>query len=199
MRLVGGAFGLFQKANREDFVKQAEQKGYSGFGGPSKIASESWKALPEVQQGEWQSKYEAAKVQYDKDFEAYGKKKEEDFAALPQEEREKLLADKEQKISAEKAEKTSPKKRKAQQDGSDTQASKMAKANARGVVTKGAKDDLIDPEVLVEVRSAGLEPQFMNLYKRPELQNKNITERKMLEALVQSEGLVNKAKAFLLQ
>jgi len=75
----------------------------------------------------------------------------------------------------------------------------MAKANARGVVTKGSKDDLIDPEVLVEVRSAGLEPQFMNLYKRPELQNKNITERKMLEALVQSEGLVNKAKAFLLQ
>ena len=70
-RLVGGAYGMFQKANREEFTKEAAAKGYSGFSGANRIRSEKWKVMTEAQQGEWQKKYQAAKVQYEKDVQAY--------------------------------------------------------------------------------------------------------------------------------
>eukprot|EP00746_Dinoflagellata_sp_MGD_P165500 gnl/MRDRNA2_/MRDRNA2_94811_c0_seq1.p1 gnl/MRDRNA2_/MRDRNA2_94811_c0~~gnl/MRDRNA2_/MRDRNA2_94811_c0_seq1.p1 ORF type:complete len:125 (-),score=29.57 gnl/MRDRNA2_/MRDRNA2_94811_c0_seq1:106-480(-) len=57
-------------------------------------------------------------------------------------------------------------------------------------------DPEIDEKVLQEVRTLGLELEYRNLHRRPEV--KGISDQELLDALQLCDGLVNKAKEFVL-
>eukprot|EP00416_Gambierdiscus_australes_P040815 CAMPEP_0171102572 /NCGR_PEP_ID=MMETSP0766_2-20121228/58157_1 /TAXON_ID=439317 /ORGANISM="Gambierdiscus australes, Strain CAWD 149" /LENGTH=206 /DNA_ID=CAMNT_0011562891 /DNA_START=50 /DNA_END=670 /DNA_ORIENTATION=+ len=62
---VGGAYGQFLAEKRADFAKACEGQKASAV---TKLAGESWKKLTDAEKEPYQKKYEAAKVQFDKDM-----------------------------------------------------------------------------------------------------------------------------------
>eukprot|EP00929_Paragymnodinium_shiwhaense_P090503 TRINITY_DN50699_c0_g1_i1.p1 TRINITY_DN50699_c0_g1~~TRINITY_DN50699_c0_g1_i1.p1 ORF type:complete len:189 (+),score=62.27 TRINITY_DN50699_c0_g1_i1:136-702(+) len=64
--------------------------------------------------------------------------------------------------------------------------------------TGDAEELVIEPDVLAEAKQLGLEASLRNLANRPEMLVKLVPSRRMLDALRESEGLVNKAKNLIL-
>jgi len=176
-RLVGGAYGMFQNANRAEFTKEAAAKGETGFGAGTKLGGERWKALTEAQQGEWQAKYQEAKAQYDVDFKAYQQRKEIADSLAPA----KSPAESPAKTPAKSLSKSAQKPPSAKRD--------RPSPKAELVIEKG---------VLEEAQKLGYDGLLRNLAGRSDVTGTGASSQKMLDALKESGGLVNQAKQALL-
>merc|ERR1711920_941185 len=81
-----------------------------------------------------------------------------------------------------------------------TEASPKATGKAKGKAKakEGKQEDVIDAKVLKMAQDKNLESQLMNLAKREDIKAAGHTAEKVLGALQQSGGLVNKAKQILM-
>ena len=181
-RPAGGAYGIFMNEKRAEFTAKAKAAGDNTFGGPAKLASETWKAISETDKASYEEKYQAAKEKYEAAMVEYK-------ASKPQEE--------------SSPEKESPAKRAAKRkaDGASPPAEKAAKKAGRTAKGKAAAEPVgaaLNAEVLKQAEDAGLVSSLKNLAARKEVMDKGCDGSMILKALQAADGLVNKAKAALL-
>lgn len=208
-------------ASEESQRSQAEKalKDAGEDAAPKKITvklGELWKAMSETDKAPWSEKAKQAATEYEEKKKVWEATPE--FVELSKVEKEQKDKEKEEKAAAKEAEKEekakekaaakeatkevspkkeTPKKRKATDgEGPSPEAKKAKVPKAR----KAAKPEapVIDADVLKKAEGLGLQVALQNLMARADVMAKEIPHAKMLAALQQSEGLVNKAKYTLL-
>lgn len=103
---VGGAFGIFKTERQSDIKEQImkETGKKVSFCQVSKVVGEQWKALSEMERGDYQRKYEDAMKKYEADVKAYEKKKIADAKkAAAQKAREEKKAAQKEEMNAKRA------------------------------------------------------------------------------------------------
>jgi len=204
-KAVGGAYGIFSAEKRAEFTKAVEAKGEKGFGPVAKMTSEAWKAVSAEEKKPYEERFGKAQEEYKVALAAFKEKK---AAEMPKKEEQATPSKAKAGKKAPKAQKeASPKKRgrkAAAADGDDTPQKSTAPAAKRGrkpVGTSG-KDEaaglVLPEELLLAAEKENLRTALENLAKRPDIVEKNCDGAKMLDALKQAGGLVNKAKSLLL-
>jgi len=204
---VGGAYGIFSAEKRADFTKAVEAKGEKGFGPVAKMTSEAWKAVCAEEKKPYEERFAKAKEEYKVAFAAFKEKK---AAEEPKKEEQATPSKAKAGKKAPKAPKeASPKKRGrkaavAAADGDGTPQKSAAPAAKRGRKPSGANGkeeaagSVLPEELLLAAEKENLRTALENLAKRPDIVEKNCDGAKMLDALKQAGGLVNKAKSLLL-
>merc|ERR1712079_495074 len=127
----------------------------------------------------YEEKFKEAQVKYQKEREEYEKTKAEELPANTE----------------------SPAKRNRATAGSSTDAGEPSAKRGRGkkgMVLSPEPQAVIDPATLAAAEKAGLAPMLQNLARRPDIVAQGFDSAKLLEALSNSGGLVNKAKVALL-
>jgi len=202
------AYWIFSKdestvAKAEKAVKDAGEEVH--FKKVTVKVAELWKALSDKEKAPWEEQSKAAAVEHEKKKKIWEASPE--FQELQRVEKEHKEAQKEAaKDDTTESDETPKKgaKRKAAESEGDAGSSpptKKAKAEKKAKAPKPARatkpqPPVIDADVLKKAESLNLVCSLQNLMIRPEV--KDIPQAKMLTALVESEGLVNKAKNALL-
>jgi len=176
-RPAGGAFGVWLNKHRAEIFKTLPAGSKCTAVAP--VASSRWKAMSEAEKEPYEKEYKDLKAKYDLEVKAWKDAKGD--------------AD-EAGASPEKGNpKASPKKRKA--DGPSPAPANKSKGRGKGAKME-SQEGAVAPEILEKASSLKLESALKNLASRKEMQH--IGADKMLDALQNSGGLVNKAKAALL-
>jgi len=151
----------------------------------------------------YEEKYQVLSAKYKEELQAW-KAEQGDAAnegAEAEDDNEESEATKAESPASEKA-KAAPKKRASHGEAEQTKCSppqKKAKGRGRGKGASSApvpEKETISADVLKKASSIGLEVALKNLAERPGMSD--IPAEKMLAALQQAGGLVNKAKVALL-
>merc|ERR1712224_165171 len=128
----------------------------------------------------------------------------EEKAKEKAEQKEQKAKEKAELKEEKKAAKTSPKKEgkreAATEDSGSSPPAKKAKVEKPAKASKNSKPapPVIDADVLKKAQDMNLEAALRNLMVRPEIMEKDFTQKKLLQELEKSNGLVNKAKHALL-
>lgn len=217
---VGGAYGIFSAEKRAEFTKAVEAKGEKGFGPVARMTSEAWKALSAEEKNPYQEKFAKAQGEHKAAFGAYREKK---AAEEPKEEEQATpskakagrkatpkAAPKAPKQSGRKAADATAAAPKAPKKGGRKAADATAAAADGDVATpqkpavpaakrgRNAAGPALSEELLLAAEKVNLRTALENLAKRPEIVEQNCDGEKMLKALKQAGGMVNKAKSILL-
>jgi len=180
-RPAGGGYGVYMNEKREE-IKNSLPKDHK-ITDVAKKAGELWKALSEQEKKPYETKFQEKQTEYKAAMEEYLKTKP---AAV---------------VSDNKEDVTPTKKRARAQD------SPPASKSARGPKSAGAKklakveaapisEDLAD--ALKQAADLGLDNALKNVAARPDVASRGFPAVKVLAALKDTQGLVNKAKAALL-
>jgi len=168
-------FWLWQTENRDALVKEA---GTSKIPVIAKLAGEKWGKTSAADKAPFEKRAEVLKAEYTKALEEWKAAnpggvdgKDEDDAAAE-----------------------SPAK-KARTSVASPKAKGKAKVSAKGAASV---EDTIDATVLKKAQDAGMESQLKNLAKRDGVKAAGVSTEKMLKALIDSNGLVNKANQALM-
>jgi len=173
---AGGAYAVFLAENRAK-ITESLPAGSNPITDVAKVAGAQWKALSEAQR----QPYEAT---FAKKTEEYKKAMEEYTPPAPE------VPD---VVESEK--KTPSKKRALPERSTPSPAAKAKKVSKKSSASKEVE---IDANVLKEAENLKLVAQIKNLLGRPEIVSSGKSHKEMLDALKNSDGLVNKAKAALL-
>lgn len=201
---VGGAYGIFSAEKRAEFTKAVEAKGEKGFGPVARMTSEAWKALSAEEKNPYQEKFAKAQGEHKAAFGAYREKK---AAEEPKEEEQATPSKaKAGRKATPKAAPKAPKQRGRKAADATAAAPKAPNdfATPRKPTVPAAKrgrnvaGPALSEELLLAAEKVNLRTALENLAKRPEIVEQNCDGGKMLEALKQAGGLVNKAKSILL-
>jgi len=189
-RPAGGGYGCYVSKNRADITKSLPAG--SKITDVSKAAGDQWKALSAAAKKPYEDEYKKLKEKFDQDFKVW----KESQAADEEEEGE------DEEASPQKPKDAAPKKAEAKKrvsagGSAESPPAKKAKAKAKG---RGAKESpsgpAIDPKLMEQAIALNFDGPLKNLAAREELSA--VSHDKMLAALKQAGGLVNKAKAALL-
>jgi len=186
-RPAGGAYGIYLNENRAEIVKSlpADHKMVD----VAKAAGVKWKELSEAAKQPYETKYQAKMAEYKTAVETYkaagGGAVEDDV------------------VEESSPEKVTPKKRKrgalARFEADEiSPPAKRGKGAGRGAKKSDAPEPAIDSAVLVEAEKLGYASQLRNLAARSEITALSLPSAKVLQALQESNGLVNLAKRALL-
>jgi len=148
----------------------------------AKKAGELWKALPEAEKKPYEDKYLQKNSEYKAAMEEYIKTK----PAAPVTEKEDVTPSKKKARTGEKA---SPPATSAPKS---TRGRKSA-GGKKAVEAAPVSEDLA--EALKQAAELGFEDALKNLAARPDVVSRGLSAEKILAALKNSGGLVNKAKA----
>jgi len=174
---------------------------------------ELWKGMSDKDKAPWTEKLQKATTAYEEkrkvweatpEFVEFSKvEKEQKDKEKEEKAKEKAAAKeaaKEEKAAAKEAVKEhSPKKRKSTDGGGSPPEAKKAKVSRPGKAAKPQPPVIsIDADVLKKAEGLGLEGALKNLMSRSDIVAKDLPQAKMLAALEESKGLVNKAKYALL-
>jgi len=173
-----------------------------------------WEARPEFaeydrlekEQKEQKAKEKAEEKEAAKEEKKAAKEAEkEEKKAAKEADKEGKKAAKEADKEAKKAAKASPKKAGKREAGNEdaltpSPPAKKAKVEKPAKAGKKAKapELVIEADILKKAQGLGLESNLRNLMGRPEVAAKEFSHAKLLQALENNEGLVNKAKHVLL-
>lgn len=176
----------------------------------SKAASVKWKAMSEAEKKPFEAEYLLKKAKYAEDMKAYKEANGGDAAADDDGDGSEGEASPQKKQESPEKPKADAKKRgrPAKETAAPAKPAAPAKQAAtaspppakkpRGVKDKDQKDDgpAIDAAVLAQAQKLNMETALRNLSKRAEM--KTFSSEKLLKALQDSNGLVNKAKVALM-
>jgi len=180
---AGGAYGVWLSENREAIVKSMPE-GHK-MTDVTKEASKKWSALSDDDKKPYQEKFLKKQEEYKVAFEEYKKTLPADE---PADEEDKENTPKKRKAAGAREGTSPPKKAKITPPKKQAKAPKNAKPQA----------PTIDADVLKKAEGLGLEQALKNLMSRSDVMAKDFPQEKLLSALEESEGLVNKAKYTLL-
>lgn len=189
---VGGAYGVFMNKHRAE-IQQSLPAG-SAVSAVAPVASAKWKALSEEAKKPYDEEYQQVKARYDADVKAWKDAKVEAAGADDDDKDGEVV-----QVSPQKDVQTPSKKRTKPDSKVEVQQSppeKKAKGRCRVSKVESTPGTTIDVKVLEQATKFNLDGALKNLASREELSH--ISADKMLAALQNSEGLVNKAKAVLL-
>lgn len=178
-RPAGGAYGVFMSENR-NAIQESLPAG-SAVTAVSKAGGEKWKLMSEAEKKPYEAKYQQLKAKYEEEIKAWKDTKGETASADDDE--EEASPDSKKRL-ASPAKETSPTKK------------------SKGVGKSRAKDKKSEPsvemddEIMAKASKLNLELQLKNLASRADM--KGISPDKLLTALENSNGLVNRAKAAIL-
>jgi len=209
---AGGGYGVYVGQHRAEIMKTLPAGSKCTAVAP--VASAKWKALTAEEKKPYEEKYKAAMQVYETEIKAWKESKgdnEADDDEDEQDDKEESSPKKAESAKASKADspkaaaKAGQKRNKAESgnpEGAQTAESppqKKGKGRGRGASKAPAKDASgpeLDSAILKKASGLGLETALKNLAGRDEMAN--VSADKMLTALQESGGLINKAKASLL-
>jgi len=194
---AGGAFGVWLKEIRPEIMKSLPAGSKCTAVAP--VASLRWKAMNAQDKKPWEEKYQVASAKYKEEIKAWKEAKGDaaddgDEAGGDDAEDVEPVTEAKTETVTEKA---APKKRSA--DKTSSPPPKKAKGKGRGKGAAAAaqpEKETINPDVLQKASSLGLDRALKILAARDGMSD--ISGEKMLTALQQAGGLVNKAKVALL-
>merc|ERR1712194_200553 len=169
------AFWLWQVENRDALIKEAGTNKIPVIG---KLAGVKWGQLSDAVKAPFEKRAEALKAEYTKALEEWK-------AANP--------GGVEGKDDGDGA--AEPPAKKARTSVASPKAKGKAKVNAKGAA---GSEDKIDATILKKAQDAGMESQLKNLAKRDDVIATGLSTEKIFKALMESNGLVNKAKQALM-
>jgi len=181
-RPAGGGYGCYMSKNRAEISKSLPAG--SKITDVSKAAGDKWKALSDAAKKPYEDEYKKLKEKYDVDFKAW-KESQADGDAEEGDEGDEGEDDEDKKGAAKK-----------RASAAESPPAKKAKAKAKPRGAKESPGPVIDPKLMEQATALKFDGGLKNLAAREELSS--ISHDKMLAALKQAGGLVNKAKAALL-
>jgi len=198
---AGGAFGVWLKETRPEIMKSLPAGSKCIAVAP--VASSRWKAMTAQDKKPWEEKYQVVSAKYKEEIKAWKEAKgdaADDGNEAGGDDVENVEPATEAKTEAV-TEKAAPKKRgkSADVDKTSSPPPKKAKGKGRGKGAAAAaqpEKETINPDVLQKASSLGLDRALKILAARDGMSD--ISGEKMLTALQQAGGLVNKAKVALL-
>jgi hypothetical protein len=197
-RPAGGGYGKFLAENREKIVASLPKDHKMTDVG--KAAGAQWKALSDDAKKPYEAAYAAAKAEYEKAMEEYkaahpDAAESEDDGIENEEKSPKKSPEKKSPVAKGKAkrEPTSSTKREKPSGATKSPPGKRGRKGAPATT-----EVEIDGAVLKEAEALKFASQLKNLAARQDVVSSGKSHKQMLDALKNSEGLVNKAKAALL-
>lgn len=209
---AGGGYGVYVGQHRAEIMKTLPAGSKCTAVAP--IASAKWKAMSAEEKKPYEEKYKALMQTYETEIKAWKESKGDNEANEDEDEEHDDKEESPKKSEPAKASKAdSPKaavkagqkRKKAESEKTEgaqtTESSPPKKGKGRGRgASKGPAKEASGPEldsaILKKASGLGLETALKNLAGRGEMAN--ISADKMLTALQQSGGLINKAKASIL-
>merc|ERR1712137_865630 len=204
------AYWLWLSDNRSALQKEA---GTGGAPAVSKIAGAKWAKMSDVDKKPYEKRAEELKKEYSIHMEEWKAKNAEASAADDHEEEDEGGDDDddEEDNDGSPAEKQSPPKKtnltpqpKKVESASPPKKVKVvsppkrSKGRGKGNKVVALAEPTLSAEILNRADKLGLRIALENLAKRDQIVEKNVDPKQMLDALQKNNGLVNKAKAFLL-
>jgi hypothetical protein len=182
-RPAGGGYGVYLAQHREEIKKvmPADHK----ITDLAKVAAARWKALNEEEKKVYEEKYKAKNEEYKTALAEYKAAGGAD-------------GDEADKTAASPPAKPASRKRAADESAKKEAKGKPAK---RGRISKGAAGAdavKLDQDVIEAAQKLKMESALRNLAARSEIVALNLPQQKILQALKESDGLVNPAKRALL-
>ena len=195
-RPAGGAFGAWLNKNRADIQKSLPAGSPCTAVAP--VANAKWKAMSEAEKAPFEKEYLDLKAKYEEDFKVWKDAKGATAEAEGDKEEEGEGEEAEKESGKEASPKTPSPKKRGKPDSKPEEVSPSAKEAKRGKA-KGAASPpgpAIDAKVITQATKLGMDGALKNLAARKEVSH--LSAEKLLTALQESGGLVNKARAALL-
>lgn len=206
------AYWLWLSDNRSALQKEA---GTGGAPAVSKMAGVKWAKMSDVDKGPFEKRAEELKKEYNKQMEEWKAKnaaaptsagdqdEEDDEGDDDYDDDEDNDRSPAKKQSPSKKTKLTPPPKKAEAASPPKKAKvvsppKKSKGRGKGNKTVVPAEPTMSAEILNQADKLGLRIALENLAKRDQIVEKNVDPKQMLDALQKNNGLVNKAKAFLL-
>jgi len=201
-------FAQENKAKTEKDLRDAGEDEKALFKKITVKLGEMWKALSEADKVPWNDKAKKAVIEYEEKKKVWEATPEfVEFQRVEKEQKEKEAAQKEAAKEAEEssAKEESPKKKSKRKAADDEGAEASSPPDKKAKVEKAAKlprtakpakpqAPVIDADIIKKAEGLGLLSPLKNLLDRPEVVAKDFSHAKLLSALEESGGLVNKAK-----
>lgn len=168
----------------------------------SKKAGEQWKALSEADRKPFEEEYQKLKAKYDEEMKVYNATKSENAGAEDSGEEAEETGSPQKTVASPAKPEAKKRGRPGAKDANakTEEASKESPPKKKGRGTKSEKKDAgpeIDATVLAQASKLGMEGSLKNLALREDM--KNIPSAKLLTALQNANGLVNKARLAIME